>query len=65
MGGALCPELLRSVHGLKPFLNLLLLAVLPKDGFMRSALSVVYSITLIGVEMYLFIVFPFMPYRKG
>ena len=36
------------IHGPKSFLNLLLLAVLSKGGFMRSALSVVYSITLIG-----------------
>lgn len=45
--GERCPTFLHSVHSSKPFLNLVLLAVLSKDEFMRSAISAAYSIGLI------------------
>lgn len=46
LGRAVCPTGLHSSHGSKYFLNLMLLAVLSKGGFMTSAISV-YSIALI------------------
>lgn len=47
MGRVVCPTFLPPSHGSESLLNVLLLALLSKDGFMRSALSVVYSIALI------------------
>lgn len=47
LGRTVCPTFLHSVHGSNSFLNLMLLAVLSESRFMRSVISVVYSIALI------------------
>lgn len=41
MRRAVGPTSLHSLHGSKTFLNLMLLGVLSKDGFMKSAILVV------------------------